>query len=123
MILAPFASTAAHPSHTRFLLPVSMTIQALQHRLHSTLGSMATTVAVFSDVKVQPSNRLHPKCSLEEVGVAGGARATPTQATLYYDYRPVALQCPLLMADHYFHHVPLSPPPSTAARTAGPVPL
>lgn len=69
---------------------------------------MATAVAIFSEVKVQPSSRLPPHSSLMEVGVAGGEKTTPTKATLYYDYIPASVQCPVVMTDHYYLHVPVS---------------
>ena len=102
MVLAPFASSPSHPGHMTFLLQTSTTIQALQHLMHSSLEAMATTVAIFSEVKVQPVNRLPPHSTLQEVGVAGSEKTTPTKKTLFYDYIPVSVHCPVLMSDHYY---------------------
>lgn len=104
MMLAPFASLPDHPGHITYLIPTSTTVHTLHHQLHSSLGTMATAVAVFSDVKVQPSNCLSPQTSLNEMGVVGGRKTTPTKATLYYDYKPVSIDCPLIMTDYYYYH-------------------
>lgn len=102
LLLAPFASTAHHPCHMTYLIPTSTTILSLQHQLHSSLGAMATAVAVFTEEKVQPSSHIPPHCTLIEMGVVGGEKTTPPKATLYYDYIPVSIQCPVLMTDHYY---------------------
>lgn len=106
LLLAPFASTAHHPCHMTYLLSTSTTILSLQHQLHSSLGTMATAVALFSEKSVQPSNRIPPHCTLMEIGVVGGEKTTPPKATLYYDYIPVSIQCPVLMTDHYYCDAP-----------------
>lgn len=105
LLLAPFASTAHHPCHMTYLVPTSTTILSLQHQLNSSLGTTATAVAVFSEQCVKPSNRIPPRCTLMEMGVVGGERTTPPKATLYYDYIPVSIQCPVLMTDHYYGDV------------------
>lgn len=111
MVLAPFAHMPAHPGHAHMMVTDSTTVHSLHETLQDRLSGTASAIAVFTDASLQPTSLAAPRKRLVEMGIVGGSRAAPTQAQLYYDYVPVVVDCPLLMADYYF--------PSTTPTTRG----
>lgn len=108
MILAPFVHMPSHPGHTHMMVTDSTTVHSLHEMLQDRLSGTASAIAVFTTASLQPSSLAAPRKRLVEMGIVGGSRATPTQAQLYYDYVPVVVDCPLLMADYYFPTIPLT---------------
>ncbi len=77
--------------------------QLIQAHLNETV----TSVAIFKDSLCTKDSYLNPSWTLESCGVEGGElQYKPTTYQLYYDYIPVLMDSPLLMADNTMRYVP-----------------
>ncbi|KAF3699784.1 hypothetical protein EXN66_Car015471 [Channa argus] len=66
------------------------------------VGIQTSRLEVFRNRQYTEEDCLPPENSLEECGFEGGTEESPAHYTVYYDYRLLFTDCPLLNCDHYF---------------------
>ncbi|CAB1342065.1 unnamed protein product [Coregonus sp. 'balchen'] len=77
---------------------VSSLIRVIEERV----GIQTTSLQVFRTRVPSQESFLPPDSSLGECGFSGGPEDSPSQASLFYDYRLEFTDCPILNCDHYF---------------------
>ncbi|XP_044037658.1 uncharacterized protein LOC122869098 isoform X2 [Siniperca chuatsi] len=100
--LIPFDAAAAHPGNFELVLSSSSRVFSLIRMIQDRVGIQTSRLEVFQSREPTQEARLPPESSLEECGFKGGPEETPPEDTVYYDYRLLFTDCPILNCDHYF---------------------
>ncbi|XP_026180390.1 uncharacterized protein LOC113140689 isoform X2 [Mastacembelus armatus] len=100
--LIPFESSAAHPGNFEVVLSSRSKVFSLIRIIQDQVGIQTSRLEVFRGRLPTEEAFLPPQSSLEECGFKGGPEQSPSEDTVYYDYRLLFVDCPLLNCDHYF---------------------
>ena len=65
------------------------------------LEGSVNTVAVFKESDCSRASYLAPSTCLYHCGAVGGPKTRPMGVELFYDYKPVMNDCPLLMDESH----------------------
>ena len=114
VILAPFKDFHHHPGHFELEVADSITVHGLGILIKEHLESAVDSVALFKDCSCDKGSYLVPSWSLERCELVGGSLSDMPVAEVFYDYMPVVMDCPILMAENYIQTVS----PKTNARKA-----
>ena len=106
LILAPFKDFPDHPCHLELEVTDSTTIYGLGELIKDHLEGSVSTIALFKEPSCSKASYLSPSSCLYHCGVFGGPRTLPVEAEVFYDYKPLINDCPLLMDES---HLPLVP--------------
>lgn len=101
MTLASFKDLLHHPGHFTLEVTDSTTIHGLCQHIKVHLEGSAATIAVFKDDTCSRVSYLPPSACLFHCGAVGGPRTRPAELELFYDYKPVMNDCPLLMDESH----------------------
>lgn len=105
--LIPFSSSAASPPGSFEVVLSSRTkVFSLIRIIQDRVGIQTSMVEVFRRRLPTEKACLPPESTLEECGFKGGPEESPTEETVYYDFRLLFTDCPLLNCDHYFRSKP-----------------
>ncbi|XP_037647220.1 uncharacterized protein LOC119501153 [Sebastes umbrosus] len=100
--LIPFDSAAAHPGNFEVVLLSSSRVFSLIRMIKDRVGIQTSRLEVYRSRVPTEEARLPPEGLLEDVGFRGGPEGSPPEDTVYYDYRLMFTDCPVLNCDHYF---------------------
>ncbi|KAK6311977.1 hypothetical protein J4Q44_G00176410 [Coregonus suidteri] len=100
--LIPFDYGGAHPVSFEVVLPSRTRVSSLIRVIEEWIGIQTTSLQVFRTRVPSQESFLPPDISLGECGFSGGPEDSPSQASLFYDYRLEFTDCPILNCDHYF---------------------
>lgn len=106
LTLAPFKDLHHHPGHLSLEVTDSTTIHGLCQVIKVHLEGSASAVAVFKDHTCTKASFLPPTSCLYHCGAVGGPRTHPVELEIFYDYKPVMNDCPLLMDESHLAYVP-----------------
>lgn len=101
LTLAPFKDLQHHPGHFSLEVTDSTTIYGLCQHIKVHLEGSAATIAIFKDDSCSRLSYLAPSACLLHCGAVGGPRTRPIEVELFYDYKPVMNDCPLLMDESH----------------------
>ena len=108
-MLANFKDYKKHPAHFSASVTASTTIHGISQLIQTHLNGAVASVAIFKNPLCNKDSYLNPSWTLESCGVEGSTlQYDPTSYQLYYDYIPVLMDSPLLMADNSMRYVPCS---------------
>lgn len=77
------------------------TIHGLCQLIKMHLEGSVNTVAVFKESDCSRASYLAPSTCLYHCGAVGGPKTRPMGVELFYDYKPVMNDCPLLMDESH----------------------
>lgn len=118
LTLAPFKDLAGHPGHFSLEITDSTSIHGLTQLIKVHLEGSAATIAIFKDHTCSRLSYLSPSSCLFHCGAVGGPRTRAVEVELFYDYKPVMNDCPLLMDEsHLVKVVGFSKMPSESTKT------
>ncbi|KAK2893451.1 hypothetical protein Q8A73_015935 [Channa argus] len=100
--LIPFDTFGAHPGNFEVVLSSRRKVYTLIRIIQDRVGIQTSRLEVFRNRQYTEEDCLPPENSLEECGFEGGTEESPAHYTVYYDYRLLFTDCPLLNCDHYF---------------------
>jgi hypothetical protein len=90
-----------HPGHFSLEVTDSTTIYGLCQHIKTHLEGSAATTAIFKDHSCSRHSYLPPSSCLFHCGAVGGPRTRPVELELFYDYKPVMNDCPVLMDESH----------------------
>ncbi len=99
--LATFKDLKTHPSHFEIEVTDSTTIHGLKGTVQTHLEEAVDSIALFKEPTCSMTSYLSPSHCLHHCGLVGGPKADPTDAEVFYDYVPIVMDCPILMADSH----------------------
>ncbi|XP_076609423.1 uncharacterized protein LOC143334488 [Chaetodon auriga] len=94
--LIPFDFAAAHPGNFEVVLSRSSRVSGLIGMIQDQVGIQTSRLEVFRSKVPTEEARLPPESSLEECGFKGGPEGSPPEDTVYYDYRLLFTDGPIL---------------------------
>ncbi|KAI3359493.1 hypothetical protein L3Q82_013893 [Scortum barcoo] len=97
--MIPFDSAAAHPGNFEVVLSSDSRVFSLIRMIQDRVGIQTTRLEVFRSRVPAEEARLPAESSLEECGFKGGPEESPPEDTVYYDYRLLFTDCPILNCD------------------------
>ncbi|XP_059204397.1 uncharacterized protein LOC131983651 [Centropristis striata] len=104
--LIPFDSAAIHPGNFEVVLLSSNRVFSLIRVIQNQVGIQTSRLEVFRSGVPTEETRLSPESLLEDCGFRGGPEGSPPEDMVYYDYRLLFTDCPILNCDHYFSSTP-----------------
>ena len=105
LTLAPFKDLQYHPGHFEVEVSDSTTIHGLSHLILDHLEGSVSTIALFRKPDCSKQSYLTPTLCLFHAGAIGGPRTDPPQVEVFYDYKALMNDCPILMDESHLANV------------------
>lgn len=119
LTLGPFKDLVHHPGHFSLEVTDTTTIHGLYQVIKAHLEGSAATIAIFKDHTCSRLSYLPPTSCLFHCGKVGGPRTRTVEAELFYDYKPVMNDCPLLMDESHLANISVKKYVSSEKRAVG----
>ena len=98
--MSTFADARKHPSTFSRRVHSHMSVHGLLEVIRNETATQSTLLALFLN---KSEERMLPEgATLESLGLEGGPWYEPIRHTLWYNYSPEFVDCPLLKVDYYF---------------------
>lgn len=105
LTLAPFRALQSHPGHFSMDVTDTTTIHGLCQLIRVHLEGSVSTIAIFRESDCSKASYLPPASCLYHCGAIGGPRTHSPEIEVFYDYKPLINDCPVLMDDSHLARV------------------